>query len=461
MDIPAVFAATMERLGPFEDRPLFAVAVSGGSDSLALTLLLADWVRHRQGHLVALTVDHGLRPQAAIESQTVHDLLTARGIEHHILTNRLPWSGGDIQNEARAVRYRLLNDWCVSAGCLHLVVAHHQDDQAETVLLRLARGSGAVGLSGMAEVSYRPEVRILRPLLGFTRQALRDWLGGQGVSWIEDPSNQNPSFARVQWRSLSPELAARGMSTARLAETAQRLARVRTLIERDVAACLARHVRLDRWGWAEVCRAGVMAQEEEIALRVLAAVLTTVGGQDYGPRADRLERLYDTLLAQGQGEHRQSLHGCVLSATATTILIAREARVPDFQCLPLNGDAIEWDGRFRIALDAGFADACRLRGWKITVGHVFSPLPSLKDGVRDPDVLDKDEKSAWCAIPGIARPGLPALYEGKRLLAIPALGWRSHDVSGMGALVRLLRFQPRRTMAFVGFRLAARRGRII
>jgi len=150
------FARLMASLGPFESAPRIAVAVSGGADSLALALLAADWAAAQGGKAVALTVDHGLRPEAAAEARQVRRWLADCGISHFILAWRGPRSGADVQAAARAARYRLMGEWCARRGILHLLLAHHRDDQAETVLLRLARGSGLEGLAAMAPVSELP-----------------------------------------------------------------------------------------------------------------------------------------------------------------------------------------------------------------------------------------------------------------------------------------------------------------
>ncbi len=161
----ALFGRLMAAVGPFERRPVLAVAVSGGADSLALALLADRWARAAGGHIVALTVDHRLRPESGAEAAQVEAWLGARAIAHRRLDWRDARAGSDLQARARAARYALLQDWCAVAGVLHLLLAHHQDDQAETFLLRLGRGSGVDGLGAMAPVSYARACRLLRPLL--------------------------------------------------------------------------------------------------------------------------------------------------------------------------------------------------------------------------------------------------------------------------------------------------------
>jgi tRNA(Ile)-lysidine synthase len=151
----AEFSAALAWIGHWEHEPFLAVAVSGGADSLALTLLADRWARERGGQICALTVDHRLRPESGEEIRRLQGWLSARAIRHEILA----WSGDKpvtgIQEAARAARYALLDDWCRAHGCLHLLTAHHREDQADTYLLRRRAGSGANGLAGMSAIRDR------------------------------------------------------------------------------------------------------------------------------------------------------------------------------------------------------------------------------------------------------------------------------------------------------------------
>ena len=243
------FTEVMARLAPFETRPHLAVAVSGGSDSMALTLLANDWARRRGGKATAVTVDHGLRPEAAGEAAQVAAWCAARGIDHAILrwTGPAPRSG--IQAAARAARYALLESWCREHRVLHLLLAHQRDDQAETVKMRDARSSGMGGLAGMASVSERGAVRLLRPLLAVSRVQLRAFLLTQGQRWIDDPSNRNPAFTRVRIRAALGETRS-GSSDAYLAATAGGLAGQRAALEAADARRLARWLTVHPAGFA-------------------------------------------------------------------------------------------------------------------------------------------------------------------------------------------------------------------
>ena len=201
----------MAGLGPFEGEPHIAVAVSGGADSLALILLCKNWVDMRKGTVSALSVDHGLREGSTDEIKQLGKWLIARGIEHIALT----WKGDKpltgLQAAARTARYNLLENWCRKHNVLHLLLGHHQDDQAETFLLRLAHDSGIDGLAGMADIIEKSHVRLLRPLLTTPKDRLCATLNAASQPWLEDPSNENEDFERVRIRNSIPNLAARSI----------------------------------------------------------------------------------------------------------------------------------------------------------------------------------------------------------------------------------------------------------
>lgn len=358
-----IFARLMEPLGPFETAPALAVAVSGGADSLALCLLADHWARARGGRAVGLTVDHGLRPESRDEARRVGENLASFGIAHHILT----WVGGKpatgIQAAARQARYRLLEDWCGKAGLLHLLLAHHADDQAETLLMRLARGSGLDGLSSMAPVSVVASVRLLRPLLSLSHADLCGYLRGRGISWVEDPSNGNRRFERVRWRQMTPDLASAGMSVDALGMAAARCARARIALDSACDDLAARAVTLRPGGFAEIGRAAFEVAPAEIGLRLLGRVLAVIGGGQ--PRLERLERLLATIGTKE--ERRVSMAGAVVSPRKRSLLVHREAgRIGE--PVPVSaGQRIWWDGRFEIVLGGagqGWIGALGGAGWR-------------------------------------------------------------------------------------------------
>jgi tRNA(Ile)-lysidine synthase len=270
----ATFARLMAPFDPFETRPEIAVAVSGGRDSLCLALLADEWVRRRHGKIVALIVDHGLRSESSNEAGTTAQTMRTHGIESVVLR----WSGDKpvvgLQEAARDARYRLLGEACRERDILHLLVAHHADDQAETIAMRAARGSGPDGLAGMAALVETPDVRLLRPLLPVPRERLTATLVQRGVAWIDDPSNLDQRFERARLRRQG--VAAARPDDARAGEEERLAGAALDVLELDGS------VALDRSAFVRLS-AGLRR-------RLLSRVVQGVGGGDHPPRRDRLER---------------------------------------------------------------------------------------------------------------------------------------------------------------------------
>jgi tRNA(Ile)-lysidine synthase len=313
-----------------------AVAVSGGGDSVALMRLLADWARARKLDAPKiLTVDHGL----AAGSKTRANDVKAQAKTLNLACEILSWKGrkpkSDIEANARAARYRLMGEWCRVHGIRYLYVAHSQDDQAETFLLRLARGSGLDGLSAMRRVAPFPlegfaGLSLVRPLLEMSRDDLRSFLKSRRIAWHDDPMNADLRFARVRFRALRPVLEEAGLTGARLAGAARHLARAREALERETATLLGTSTRKDG---ARILIDGkaLAAAPRELGLRALAHLLNEVGGQIYRPRFDRLEALFDSL--SNAGFRARTLHGCRLGRAprrlavfgSATLLLEKEA----------------------------------------------------------------------------------------------------------------------------------------
>jgi tRNA(Ile)-lysidine synthase len=293
-----------------------AVGVSGGADSVSLLFLLAGWAADtgRQAP-VALTVDHGLQPGSQRLAEDVAARVRSLGLTAHVLQ----WNGrkprADIERAAREARYRLMAAWCRKHGIRCLFVAHSMDDQAETFLLRLMRGSGVDGLAAMARVARYPapdceNLLLARPLLTVPRAKLRGYLRSRGETWLEDGMNADRRFARVRLRDSWPALREMGFSSERIASAARHLARARLALERDARDLLDRASRFDgRTVWLD--GEAIAAAPDEIGLRVLAQALMQVSGQAYRPRFERLERLIAAVRFHNLKGGR-TLHGCCI-----------------------------------------------------------------------------------------------------------------------------------------------------
>ncbi len=349
-----LFADRMARFNPFERRPVVAVAVSGGGDSMALCRLADVWARARGGNVVALTVDHGLRADSADEARRVGTWLSSLGIDHEILL----WQGikprARLQEAARAARYRLMRAWCRDHGCLHLLVAHTRDDQAETVRMRRERDSGPLGLSGMSACIEFDDVRVLRPLLDADRETLRQYLLALEQPWTEDPSNRNGRFARVRARRFLAENP--GDSEAAV-EEAIRAGVARKALEMETATLIARCCDIRPEGYAfldavELSRAG-----RATGGLLLGRLLSSIGGRRYPPSGIPVGELLDWLLEKSPGDSSRTLGGSRIVRSHGKALICRESRnLP--KPVPIStGQEQAWDGRFALRVSNRFADS--------------------------------------------------------------------------------------------------------
>ena len=403
----AEFAALMRVFEPFEPKPHLVAAVSGGADSMALAVLLHRWAQARGGMVTALTVDHGLRRASAAEAAQVGRILRPLGLSHQVLRWHGEKPAANVQAAARRARYALLQDWCARRGVLHLALGHQQEDQAETFLLRLGRGSGLDGLAAMALVTETPAMRLLRPMLGLPRARLEATLRRRGLPWIEDPSNRNPAHARVRLRGLMPALAAEGLSPGRLAATAGRLGRARAALEQSTAAVLAQAAMVHPAGFVWLDPAPLAAAAPEVGLRAVARVAMVVGGLEYPPRLERLERLYGRVVAGL--DSGATLGGCRFMPTSGRILVVREPARTDEKSVRA-GETLHWDHRFTLRVHQG----ARARRGSLTVGAL---------GAAGWTEVRAAEPALANAIPAPARHGLPALRDGLGTISVPQLGY--------------------------------------
>jgi tRNA(Ile)-lysidine synthase len=322
-----------------------AVAVSGGSDSLALMHLLADWARStKSAPPLVLSVDHGLRRESAGEAKAVRRWAKALGLRCEILAVKGAKPKSDIEAWARQARLSLMGASLAKHRLATLYLAHHEDDQAETFLLRLARGSGLDGLSAMQKLAPFPhpafaELTLARPLLAIPRAALQGYLKARKQDWLEDPMNSEARFARSRIRALLPLLAEAGLSAHRIGDAAAHLARAREALELATAAVLARALR-QQGDVLLLDSVALAAAPREIGLRALAALLKTVSGAAYRPRFEALDSLFGRIKAAaatpgGRGVlgGGATLHGCRIGPApvryqafgAKTLVITKES----------------------------------------------------------------------------------------------------------------------------------------
>lgn len=338
------------------------LAVSGGVDSTALMHLVAEWCRSSamgevdevRPAVTVLTVDHGLRREAAKEAAAVAAQAESLGFAAHILTWSGPKPKSGVQDAARTARYDLMTRH-IRKGVTDLtkavlVTAHQRDDAAETLLMRLARGAGVDGLASIPLQGNWQDVALLRPLLDIPRSRLRATLEAADVPWVEDPSNQDQQYERVQLRGATAARVALGLDDAALSLTARRMARARQALEVMTDTWLDPKLKAPalRQAGIFVWPAGADPVPDEVALRALMRVLPAVGGVDQPPRMLRVERLWnDMQLSDFAGA---TLGNCLIRREAAgDIQIFREperGELPEIETQP--GMAVIWDNRFEI-----------------------------------------------------------------------------------------------------------------
>lgn len=351
------FAAVMRKLTAGGTHKI-AVAVSGGSDSLALVFLLQKWVKRNGGEFVALTIDHGLRQESANEAKKTHALMTEHNIEHYTLK----WKGekpvSNIQAQAREARYKLLARWCHNNNFNYLCTGHQKEDQAETVMMRLVRGSGIDGLGAIPSQSTLYGISVIRPLLTFSRRSLESILSERNISWVEDPSNSQRRFTRSRIRQLiahSDKLV--GLEpetlTGRLADIASHMQRARDYLDGIVKEYIQTHIQEHKYGFVTLNIEQYYGLHSEIGLRVLARLLQSVGGQYEKPRFSKLSSLYTSILS-GEFSSAATLHGCIIRPNSKGYIdIIREPEAVT-GLIPLTFDLdtqILWDGRFNCKIN--------------------------------------------------------------------------------------------------------------
>jgi tRNA(Ile)-lysidine synthase len=404
------FSALMVPFGPFAKPCRIAVAVSGGPDSMALVWLVKNWIADRE--LIALTVDHGLRPESVTEAVETQKRLSAYGIASEILRWEHPPVVSRLHVSARKARYQLLLDACRRRGIDTLLLAHQREDQAETILMRFAKGGGIEGLSGMAAFALKDGVRLLRPLLGVPKERLIATCDAAQLPFIRDPSNASDKFARGRLRRVLPLLAEEGFTVERLLLLGARAAEVSASLEHYVKIFLHDAVEQDEAGVLHVKLDLMRGLPHAVAQRALAACLTAIHADDYASEQASLDTLLAALLATEPMPAR-TLQGCLIVKNDNRASIMREYSAIIDAPLIRAGESIVWDGRWDVTLrrDAEISEAA----------YQVRPL-----GNPPHEIVDKLAPGLRRLVPqGRARASLPTLWCNEVLVLIPRFGRES------------------------------------
>ena len=370
------------------------VAVSGGADSLCLTLLTNQYCLKKGLKCLALTVDHGLRPESLSEAVQVQKCLSSYGIPHQILT----WKGKKpktcVEEKAREARYALLLEACRKEKKAVLLLAHHQDDQMETFLLRLAHGSGVDGLSAMFPVTCREGIYLIRPFLNYRREEIQNHLKKQKQEWIEDPSNQSDEYERVRLRKAQGMLGTLGLTPQAICMTVSRLQSVRRCLEKITDDFFDEKVEKNPAGYLFVKAADFGSLDDEIKVRLIMKMLKYQRGQT--SRLSQVESLIHRMPC------RETLCGCQLVCTKKGFYLCPEyAKLDKRKKIKANQKSL-WE-RFEV----------------ISLKSVW--VGALGNALRQKD------------IPSLVSRTFPAFFDEKgHLLAVPLLDYERENANIKG-----------------------------
>ncbi len=394
------------------------LAVSGGSDSVAMLRLIGLWAartRKPGPTITVATVDHGLRDGSADEAEFVAQLASSLGYQHATLS----WHGTKpttaLQEQAREARYRLLIDRASELpGKTAVLTAHTLDDQAETVLMRLARGSGPDGMAAIPSELPRDGVVILRPLLDVSRSDLRTFLSKLGQVWCDDPSNSLAEFERIRVRKAHSEREKLDLTDKALAQTAKRMHRASQSLQqvsRELLSSTARRQDLLRFGVFAWCPESMAKYGDEIGIRCLRQVVQLIGGSTTEPSLGKVESLYGQTL--DDSFRGTTLHGARLvrepsARTSARLLIMRETGRKGLPTLTVQPDMhVLWDRRFAVRVSSD-------------IGQGFSIGPLCREELAELDLRSR------ASFPGLSNDiasdvllTLPVIRHGDRVQNLP------------------------------------------
>ena len=366
------------------------VAVSGGSDSMALLNILADCKFNRKPEIIVASIDHGLRPESKSEVEFVKKICEMKRFKHFSLKPCISLSDrqGNLQDNARSARYQLLRDWAISENIQCVLLGHTLDDQEENLLIRFLRGSGVDGLVSMEDMVFRNDVLWIRPLLRLRKRELRNYLRNNNYRWIEDSSNYDNKYLRVKIRKLLQQLRSLNLITPNFVKTADHMSRASKL-SREIA-------KSDSKTLLSFNKVGQITFEvekfsqlfEDTRYRILAGIISWFSGNFYKPRFSQLENMHNKILKVNLTG--STLGGAVFKEKNGIVTVTRELASIEENYLVKNQKFI-WDNRWLITLKSGIREKLYVKPYGLL-------------GLEEPKFFIKSEfdKSALATIPVLA-----------------------------------------------------------
>jgi tRNA(Ile)-lysidine synthase len=289
-----------------------AVAISGGCDSLALTLALNDFCKKNKIKIQALTIDHGIRKNSKIEAKKVGELLKKFKIPHKILTiakKQIPQK--NIEANLREIRYEMLTDFCKKNDIEFLFFGHHLGDIAENFLIRLFRGSGLDGLSPIQKISEVNYIKIIRPFLEISKDELKNYLIAKNIEWFEDETNDDEKFLRNKIRKFLASFDDKNLFEKRIYQASLEISKTRDFFDEIMSGYELEIIEQTADNITIINRGKLGEVNQAIALKILAKILMKIGDKKYKPRKEKLIRFFEYLIAEGVIKKRE-FYGCVV-----------------------------------------------------------------------------------------------------------------------------------------------------
>ena len=355
------------------------VAVSGGIDSLTLTLILNKWCSTNNSELYAVTVDHGLRQKSREEAEYVSKLCESKNIKHCILT----WKGEKPKNNiellAREKRYSLIADYCKENDIDYLFVAHHIQDQVETFFIRLFRGSGIDGLSSMKTIAENYGLKIIRPFLDIQKETLKNYLIKNNIKWVEDESNSDEKYLRNKIRNFLDTFDDKENIIKRVNFAVNQIGDYKIFIDDYLKKIEKKILSFNSFGTCLFDKSKLLKEDENIILKILAKISMVISGNCYKPRLEKLKRLLDNL--QNNDIIKYTFYGCIFETYSDSkIMVYREYNAINTDVDLIYNREIIWDNRFKIILKENRND---LKIGCVKMGDFNKILLSIRESNRD------------------------------------------------------------------------------
>jgi tRNA(Ile)-lysidine synthase len=345
--INQIYFRFKENILPVVGKEKFAIAVSGGSDSLALSILAKLYSLEQSSDFVTLIVDHGLRKESANEAKQTFKNLKKKNIKAEILTYRGLKFTSNIQKKARDLRYDLFQKYCKKNKISSLLLAHHQDDLIENFYIRLIRGSGIKGLTSLQNVSeLNKDFYLLRPLLYFKKEELLNLTKKIFSTWIKDPSNLNEKFLRVRIRKIQSRLQKEGFSTKRVLKTIENLNTAKNSLDFYILKSEKKYLNFFKEGYVTLKSTIFKNEAPEVIFRVIIKAIHFVSGKYYPPRSDSLKILMKNF--SSKKFKSSTLGGCLIEKNSNMIFFFREDRNLNSETLDKIKQHKNWDDRFLV-----------------------------------------------------------------------------------------------------------------